>query len=54
MSENKNNKKINENDSKKEKWDEITSQKRHNNFVNIKSGAWKKEFLSKLNFIDIT
>lgn len=43
MSENKNNKKINENDAKKEKWDEITSQKRHNNFVNIKSGAWKKK-----------
>ena len=39
----KNDKENNEIDSKKKKWNEITSQKRHNNFVNIKSGAWRKK-----------
>ncbi len=43
MESEKNDKENNEIDSKKEKWNEITSQKRHNNFVNIKSGAWKKK-----------
>ncbi len=43
MESEKNNKKNNEINSKKKKWNEITSQKRYNNFVNIKSGAWKKK-----------
>ena len=43
MESEKNDKESNEIDSKKKKWNEITSQKRHNNFVNIKSGAWKKK-----------
>ena len=43
MESEKNDKENNEIDSKQKKWNEITSQKRHNNFVNIKSGAWKKK-----------
>lgn len=43
---NKDNKKIIsklDHDKKKDSWSEKNSQKRHNNYVNIKSGAWKKK-----------
>ena len=43
MESKKKSKENNDVDSKKEKWNEITSQKRHNNYVNVKSGAWRKK-----------